>query len=130
MRRELARHRGREVDTAGDGFFAAFDGPARAIRCAAAIRESVEPLGLVVRAGLHAGECERAGTGLRGMAVHIGARIAAIAGPGEILVSSTVRDLVAGSGIGFTDAGRHDLKGVPDAWQLYRVESIGPVNPD
>jgi class 3 adenylate cyclase len=130
VRRELARHRGREIDTAGDGFFAAFDGPARGIRCAAAIRVSVESLGLVIRAGLHAGECERAGAGLRGMAVHVGARIAAMAGPGEILASSTVRDLVAGSGIGFVDAGRHDLKGVPDSWQLYRVESIGLVNPD
>jgi class 3 adenylate cyclase/alpha-beta hydrolase superfamily lysophospholipase len=123
IRRELARHRGREIDTAGDGFFAAFDGPARAIRCAIAIRQVVEGLGLRLRIGLHAGECERTGGGLRGVAVHVGARIGASAQPGEILVSNTVRDLVAGSGIGFTDAGRHALKGVPDEWQLYRVTS-------
>lgn len=123
VRRELARHRGREIDTAGDGFFAAFDGPARAIRCGAAIRDAVEALGLEIRIGLHAGECERAGPALRGMAVHIGARISADARAGEILVSSTVRDLVAGSGIAFEDAGRRELKGIPEAWQLYRVAS-------
>jgi class 3 adenylate cyclase len=121
VRRELARHRGREVDTAGDGFFAAFDGPARAIHCAASIRDGLRQLHLRVRIGLHAGECERAGGGLRGVAVHIGARIGGVAEADEILVSSTVRDLVAGSGIPFEDAGRHELKGVPDAWQLYRV---------
>lgn len=124
VRRELARHRGREIDTAGDGFFAAFDGPARAIRCAASLREALRQLDLQVRIGLHAGECERAGGGLRGVAVHIGARVGGAAGPNEILVSSTVRDLVAGSGIRFEDAGRHALKGVPDEWQLYRVASI------
>jgi class 3 adenylate cyclase len=124
VRRELARHRGRLVDTAGDGVFAAFDGPARAIRAADAIRDAVRTLDLDLRIGLHAGECERAGTALRGMAVHVGARISAAAEAGEILVSSTVRDLVAGSGIGFEDAGRRELKGVPEAWQLYRVASV------
>ena len=124
VRRELARHRGREIDTAGDGFFAVFDGPGRAIRCAAAIRDGVRELDLRLRIGVHAGECERAAGGLRGVAVHVGARIGAAAEPGEILVSSTVRDLVAGSGIGFTDVGRHELKGVPDALQLYRVASV------
>jgi class 3 adenylate cyclase/alpha-beta hydrolase superfamily lysophospholipase len=123
-RRELARFRGREVDVAGDGFFAAFDGPARAIRCAAAIRDAVAGLGLEIRIGLHAGECERVETGLRGVAVHVGARIGSLAQGGEILVSSTVRDLVAGSGIGFEDAGIHQLKGVPDEWRLYRVASV------
>jgi class 3 adenylate cyclase len=121
VRRELARHRGREIDTAGDGFFAAFDGPARAIRCALAMRESLAALGLDVRIGLHAGECERVGSGLRGVAVNIGARIGSLAQSGEVLVSSTVRDLVAGSGIGFEDAGSHQLKGVPEAWKLYLV---------
>jgi len=124
VRRELARFRGREVDTAGDGFFAAFDGPARAIRAAHAIRKAVGSLDLQLRIGLHAGECERVGAGLRGVAVHIGARIGGVAEPGEILVSSTVRDLVAGSGIGFADAGRHSLKGVPEPWQLYRITSV------
>ena len=121
VRRELARHRGREIDTAGDGFFAAFDGPARAIRCAVAIREVLAGLDLEVRIGLHAGECERVGSGLRGVAVHVGARVGATATGGEILVTSTVRDLVAGSGIEFEDAGRHELKGVPERWQLFRV---------
>jgi len=124
VRRELSRFRGREVDTAGDGFFAAFDGPARAIRCADAVRSAVSALGLDLRIGLHAGECERADGRLRGVAVHIGARICALAGPDEILASSTVRDLVAGSGIGFEDAGRHELKGVEEARQLYRVASV------
>jgi class 3 adenylate cyclase/alpha-beta hydrolase superfamily lysophospholipase len=124
IRRELARHRGREVDTAGDGFFAAFDGPGRSIRCAAAIRDGVSELDLRLRIGVHAGECERVGAGLRGVAVHVGARIGAAAEPDEILVSSTVRDLVAGSGIGFEDAGRQSLKGVPEEWQLYRVASV------
>lgn len=123
VRRQLARHRGREIDTAGDGFFAAFDGPARAIRCAVAMREALAELGLDVRIGLHAGECERAGTGLRGAAVNVGARIGALAAAGEVLVSSTVRDLVAGSGIAFEDAGTHGLKGIPDRWRLYRVVS-------
>ena len=124
VRREIARHRGREIDTAGDGFFAAFDGPARAIRCAVAMREALAELELNVRIGLHAGECERVGSGLRGLAVNIGARIGALAAAGEILVSSTIRDLVAGSGITFEDAGTHELKGVPDPWQLYRVVSV------
>ncbi len=128
VRRELARHRGREIDTAGDGFFAAFDSPARAIRCALALRSALGDLGLGVKVGLHAGECERVGQGLRGVAVHIGARIAAQATPSEVLVSSTVRDLVAGSGIDFEDAGRHALKGVPERWQLYRVTDR--ANPD
>jgi class 3 adenylate cyclase len=124
VRRELARHRGREIDTAGDGFFATFDGPARAIRCAARLRDGLRDVGLEVRIGLHAGECERAGTALRGVAVHIGARIQSLAPGGEIFASSTVRDLVAGSGIEFEDAGVHALKGIPDPWQLYRVINL------
>lgn len=124
VRRELARHRGREIDTAGDGFFAAFDGTARAIRCAAALRDSLAALDLEVRVGIHAGECERVGTALRGVAVHVGARIGASAEPNEILASSTVRDLVAGSGIAFEDAGERMLKGVPEPWQLYRVAAV------
>lgn len=124
VRRELSRFRGREVDTAGDGFFAAFDGPARAIRCAVAIRDAVSDLGLDVRIGIHAGECERVGSGLRGLAVNIGARVAGVASGGQVLVTTTVRDLVAGSGIGFEDAGRHALKGLPVERQLYRVASV------
>ena len=120
-RRELARHRGREVDIAGDGLFAAFDGPGRAIRCAAAIRGALRELDLDVRIGIHAGECERVGPALRGVAVHVGARISAQAAAGEILVSSTVRDLVAGSGIAFQDAGERELKDFTEPWQLYRV---------
>jgi class 3 adenylate cyclase len=112
VRRELERFRGREIDTAGDGFLATFDGPARAIRCAVAIREALRELGLQVRAGLHTGECELLGDKVAGIAVHTGARVAALAGPGEVLVSSTVRDLVSGSGIAFEDRGEHDLKGV------------------
>ena len=119
VRRQLVRFRGREVDTAGDGFFASFDGPARAIRCAQAILESVRELGLDVRAGLHTGECEVIGDGkVAGIAVHTGARIASLANPGEVLVSSTVKDLVAGSGIQFEDRGTHELKGVGE-WHLY-----------
>jgi len=121
VRRDLERFRGREVDTAGDGFFATFDGPARAIRCACAVVEDVRSIGLQVRAGLHTGECELAGEGVRGIAVHTGARVAGAAGPGEVLVSSTVRDLVAGSGITFTDRGAHELKGIPGDWRLYAV---------
>jgi len=128
VRRELARHRGREIDTAGDGFFAAFDGPARAIRCAASIRDALRELDVHVRIGVHAGECERAGGGLRGVAVHVGARIGGVAEADEILVSSTVRDLVAGSAIAFEDAGERELKGVPDPWRLFRV--TGVANPD
>jgi class 3 adenylate cyclase len=121
VRRLLARYRGTEVDTAGDGFFARFDGPARAIRCAQAIREAIARLGLQVRAGLHTGECETIDGKVGGIAVVIGARVGAAAGPSEILVSQTVRDLVAGSGLVFEDAGEHELKGVPDRWRLYRV---------
>jgi pimeloyl-ACP methyl ester carboxylesterase/class 3 adenylate cyclase len=120
-RRQLERFRGREIDTAGDGFFAAFDGPARAIRCAAAIGSGVRLLGLEVRAGVHTGECEVIGAKIGGIAVHIGARVAGEASPGEVLVSGTVKDLVAGSGIGFDDRGAHALKGVPGEWHLYAV---------
>jgi class 3 adenylate cyclase len=112
---------GREVSTAGDGFLATFDGPARAIRCAGAIAEAVAPLGLEVRAGLHTGEIELMGDDVAGLAVHIAARVAASAGPGEILASSTVKDLVAGSGIRFADRGAHTLKGVPNEWRLFAV---------
>jgi pimeloyl-ACP methyl ester carboxylesterase len=122
VRRELARFRGREIDIAGDGFLAAFDGPARATRCACAISDAVRSLGIEVRAGLHTGECEEMGDKLGGIAVHIGARIAALARPGEVLVSGTVRDLVAGSGLAFADRGAHTLKGVPGQWRLYAVE--------
>jgi class 3 adenylate cyclase len=121
VRAMLGRYRGREVDTAGDGFFATFDGPARAIRCANAIVEGVRTLGLEIRAGLHTGEVEIVGDSVRGLAVHIGARVGASAGPGEVVVSQTVKDLVAGSGLAFEDAGEHELKGVPDRWHLYRV---------
>jgi class 3 adenylate cyclase/pimeloyl-ACP methyl ester carboxylesterase len=121
VRRLLARYRGAEVSTAGDSFFATFDGPARAIRCAQAIRDAVARLGLEVRAGLHTGECETIDGQVGGMAVVIGARVGAKAGPSEVLVSRTVKDLVAGSGLTFEDAGEHKLKGVPDRWHLYRV---------
>ncbi len=121
VRAQLARHRGREIDTAGDGFFAAFDGPARAIRCATAISEGVRSLGLEVRAGLHTGECELVDGKVGGIAVAIGARVAAQASPGEVLVSSTVKDLVAGSGLEFVDRGAAELKGVPGEWRLYAV---------
>ena len=123
VRAELARFRGHEVDTAGDGLLATFDGPARAVRCAQAIMEAIDPLGLEIRAGAHTGEIELAGEEIRGIAVHIGARVASLAQPGEVLVSSTVKDLVAGSGLTFEDAGEHELKGVPDHWRLYRVAS-------
>jgi class 3 adenylate cyclase len=119
VRRDLARFRGREIDTAGDGFFATFDGPARAIRCARSITEDVAAAGLGVRAGLHTGEVELAGDAVRGIAVHTGARVAAQAGEGEVLVSQTVKDLVAGSGIEFEDRGAHVLKGIPGEWRLY-----------
>jgi len=121
---ELARWRGREVDSRGDGVLAAFDGPARAIRCACAIRDGVRALGLEIRAGVHTGECELVGTKLEGVAVHIGARVAALGGPGEVLVSRTVNDLVAGSGIDFADRGEHQLKGVPSLWQLFAVPAV------
>jgi class 3 adenylate cyclase/pimeloyl-ACP methyl ester carboxylesterase len=122
VRRELDRHRGREIDTAGDGFLATFDGPARAIRCACAIRDAVRPLGLEVRAGLHTGEIELLGDGVAGIAVHIAARVAGLAGSGEVLTSSTVKDLVAGSGLHFSDRGSHTLRGVPDQWRLFEVQ--------
>jgi hypothetical protein len=112
VRRQLARFRGREIDTAGDGFFASFDGPARAIRCAMAIADDVRALGLELRAGLHTGECELLDGKVTGIAVHVGARVAAEAAPGEVLVSSTVKDLVAGSGLRFEDRGERGLKGV------------------
>ena len=121
VRVELSRFRGEEMDTAGDGFFAAFDGPARAIACAQAIIARSADLGLQVRAGLHTGECERDDGKLMGIAVHIGARVAAEATTGEILVSSTVKDLVAGAGIEFEDRGEHQLKGISQAWRLFRV---------
>ena len=121
VRRELARFAGRELDTAGDGFFAAFDGPARAIRAAGAIRDAVRPLGIDVRAGIHTGECELHDGKLAGIAVSIGARISALAGAGEVLVSSTVKDLVAGSGIAFDDRGVQRLKGIDGAWTVYAV---------
>jgi len=119
VREELHRYRGVEQDTAGDGFFATFDGPARAVRCAQRICEAVREMGLDVRAGVHTGECERTGEKLGGIAVHIGARVAALAQPGEVLVSSTVRDLVAGSGLTFAERGAHKLKGIPGEWKLY-----------
>jgi class 3 adenylate cyclase len=122
VRRELERFRGREVDTAGDGFLATFDGPARAIRSAVAITEAVRPLGIEVRAGLHTGEIELFGDDIAGIAVHIGARVSSAAGPREVLVSSTVKDLVAGSGIEFEDRGIQDLKGVPGQWHLFAVK--------
>jgi class 3 adenylate cyclase len=121
IRRELNRFQGREVDTAGDGFLARFDGPARAVRCAIAAGDAVRALGLEIRAGIHTGEVELFGDEVRGLAVHIGARVAALVEPAEILVTSTVKDLVAGSGLVFEDAGEHELKGVPDRWRLYRV---------
>jgi class 3 adenylate cyclase/alpha-beta hydrolase superfamily lysophospholipase len=121
IRRELARFRGNEIDTAGDGFFASFDGPARAIRCACAISESMRQVGLEVRVGLHTGECEVVDGKVAGIAVSIGARVSAQAGPGEVLVSQTVKDLVAGSGLAFEERGTAELKGVPGEWRLYAV---------
>ena len=123
VRRELQRFRGREIDTAGDGFLASFDGPARAIRCAVAIRDVVEELGLELRAGLHTGECELLGDKVAGIAVHTGARVSALAGSGEVLVSETVRDLVSGSGIEFADHGEHELKGVGSR-RIYAVAGV------
>jgi class 3 adenylate cyclase len=123
VRRQLERFRGREVSTSGDSFLATFDGPGRAIECACAIRDAVPALGLEIRAGLHTGEIEVRGNDVAGMAVHLGARVAALAGPSEVLVSSTVKDLVVGSGVSFRDAGEHHLKGVPGTWRLYIVTS-------
>ena len=122
IRRQLDRWRGREVETTGDGFLATFDGPARAVGCATSVVDVVRELGLDVRAGVHTGEVEVADGNVRGIAVHIGSRVAALAAPGEVLVSRTVVDLVAGSGIAFTDRGEHSLKGVPSVWQLFAVE--------
>jgi len=122
IRALLAQYRGTEVKTTGDGFLATFDGPSRAVMCAQAICEAVRPLGLAVRAGCHTGEIELMGADVGGIAVHIGARVGALAGPSEVLVSSTVKDLVAGSGLVFTDRGEHVLKGVPGSWHLYAVE--------
>jgi class 3 adenylate cyclase len=122
----LARYRGTEVKTVGDGFLATFDGPARAVKCAQGICEAVRPLGLEIRAGCHTGEIELMGAGgadVGGIAVHIGARVGALAGPSEVLVSSTVKDLVAGSGLTFEDRGEHALKGVPGEWHLYALQS-------
>jgi class 3 adenylate cyclase len=121
VREALSYHRGREVKTIGDGFLATFDGPARAIRCAREIVASADQLGIKIRAGLHTGECELLGDDIGGIAVHIAARVSALAHADEILVSRTVRDLVAGSGLNFEDRGCHVLKGVPDAWQLLAV---------
>jgi class 3 adenylate cyclase len=123
VRTMIARYRGTEVKTMGDGFLATFDGPARAVKCAQAICEAVKPLGLEVRAGCHTGEIELMGADVGGIAVHIGARVGALAGPSEVLVSSTVKDLVAGSGLVFEDRGEHTLKGLPDSWRLYAVAS-------
>jgi class 3 adenylate cyclase len=122
IRRNLARFRGREVKTTGDGVLATFDGPARGVRCACAIAEEIRPLGIEVRAGLHTGECEMIGDDVGGIAVHIGARVASLAGASEVLVSSTVKDLVAGSGLRFGDRGSQSLKGVPGEWRIFAVE--------
>jgi class 3 adenylate cyclase len=123
VRSQLARFRGREVNTSGDGFLAMFDGPQRAIRCAMAIRDAVQALGIEVRAGLHTGECEVRGDDIGGIGVHIGARVSALAGPNDVLVSSTLRDLVIGSGLEFEERGSHELKGVPGEWRLFAVAS-------
>jgi class 3 adenylate cyclase/pimeloyl-ACP methyl ester carboxylesterase len=123
VRSQLIRFRGREVNTSGDGFLAMFDGPQRAIRCAMAIRDAVRSLGIEVRAGLHTGECEIRGDDIGGIAVHIGARVSLLAGPNDVLVSSTLRDLVIGSGLEFEGRGGHDLKGVPGEWRLFAVAS-------
>jgi pimeloyl-ACP methyl ester carboxylesterase len=122
IRRILVRFRGREIKTTGDGFLATFDGPARGVRCACAIAEEVKPLGIEVRAGLHTGECEVMGDDVGGIAVHIGARVAALAGASEVLVSSTVKDLVAGSGLRFGTRGSKSLKGIPGEWQIFAAE--------
>src|SRR4051812_39645048 len=129
VRDALGRFAGREVKSTGDGFLATFDGPARAVRCAEAVVGASAAAGVNVRAGLHAGECEVMGTDIGGIAVHIAARVSALAGPGEVLVSRTVKDLVAGSGLAFGDRGAHTLKGVPDEWQLYAVKSAPTASP-
>jgi class 3 adenylate cyclase len=117
-----ARFRGHEIKTTGDGILATFDGPARGVRCACAIADEIRPLGIEIRAGLHTGECEMTGDDVGGIAVHIGARVAALAGASEVLVSSTVKDLVAGSGLRFGDRGNQSLKGVPRKWRIFAVE--------
>jgi class 3 adenylate cyclase len=122
VRRELARFRGTLIQTTGDGCLATFDGPARGIRCARALSDTMHQLGITIRAGLHTGECEVIGADIRGIAVHIGARVSALAGADEVLVSHTVKDLVAGSGLRFQDRGTHLLKGVPGEWRLFAVE--------
>ena len=122
---ELARYRGREVKHTGDGFLATFDGPGRAVQCAAAITESVRRLGIEVRTGVHTGECELRGDDLAGMAVHIGARVGACANSGEVLVSGTVKDLVVGSDLRFEERGVRELKGVPGEWRLYALAERG-----
>jgi class 3 adenylate cyclase len=127
VRRQLERFRGHEIDTAGDGFVASFDGPARGIRCARAIAEAATALGVSIRAALHTGECEVADGKLAGIAVHIAARVAGLAGPGEVLVSNTVRDLVVGSSITFAERGTHELRGVPGSWSVFAVESVGDL---
>ena len=114
-------HRGKEVDTAGDGFLATFDGPARGVRCAQAIVKAIQPLGIEIRAGLHTGEIALDGDEVQGIAVHIGARVGALARPSEVLVSANGQGPGCGSGLSFEDAGEHELKGVPDRWRLYRV---------
>jgi class 3 adenylate cyclase len=128
VREQLGRHRGQEVDTTGDGFFAVFDGPARAVQCAARVRDAVRGLGLEVRAGVHTGECQRTGGGYGGIAVHTAARVMSLARPGEVLVSRTVRDLVAGSGLSFEGRGTHELKGVPGPWELFAAQPGGTVS--
>jgi class 3 adenylate cyclase len=123
VRRQLERFGGREIKVVGDGFLATFDGPARAVRCAAAIRDEVRELGLEIRAGLHVGEVEILPDDIAGLAVHIGARVSALAGASQILVSSTIKDLVVGSDLGFDDQGSHELKGVPGTWRLFALRS-------
>ena len=125
IRHELVRFRGREIKTIGDGFLATFDGPARAVRCAQAIVEAEQSIGVQVRAGVHTGEVELMGDDVGGIAVHIGARVAALAAPSEVLVSGTVRDLVAGSGIEFKERGSRSLKGVPGEWRLFGLIGLG-----
>jgi class 3 adenylate cyclase len=125
IRAMIGRYRGTEVDTAGDGFFATFDGPARAVRCAQAIVDAVKPLGIVVRVGVHTGEVELIDAKVGGIAVAIGARVTARAAPGEVLVSQTVKELTVGSGLRYMDAGEHELKGVPGEWRLYRLLADG-----
>jgi class 3 adenylate cyclase len=119
VRQQLTQYRGQELDTAGDGFMAAFDGPARAVRCACAILEQVRPLGISLRAGVHTGECEVFGSKFAGLAVHIAARVGARANANQVLVTSTVKDLVAGSQLGFSDCGIASLKGIPGEWRLF-----------